>query len=83
MLNYEPYEGKYKRTSVQNNVIESKNVTIHVSLGMGNNIWQYSSERNQPLYDGIVLNNTLVGTHMGYRYAVNSVKDWVILENKD
>ena len=86
MVDVAPYQGNYVGTIVRDNAIDAQEARIHVGVGMGSNIWQCpwpDEAPRPPLYGGVVVNNTLVGNNMGYGFAINGVKDWTVLENKD
>ncbi|NJK78136.1 MAG: right-handed parallel beta-helix repeat-containing protein [Nanoarchaeota archaeon] len=86
MVDSEPYSGDYTGTIVRNNTIEARGARIHVGVGMGSLIWQCpmpNEQQRDPLHGGVVVNNTLSGSNMGYGYAVSGVKDWTVLANND
>ena len=84
MVDYDPFQGNYRDTIVHGNVIEAKNSTIHVGLGMGVDLWSCGDNgAKKTLFGGTVTRNTLRGRKMQYGYAVSGVWDWQATGNVD
>jgi hypothetical protein len=80
MVDYNPVHGNYSGTVVTNNVISADGALIKVGIAMGPDVWSCPHTVN---YGGTVTGNVIQGSHFGYGYAVNGVRDWTVLDNVD
>ena len=80
MVDYRPVNGNYVGTIVTNNVIDANTAFIKVGIAMGPDVWSCPHTVN---YGGTVCDNVIQGSHFGYGYAVNGVRDWTVLGNID
>jgi parallel beta-helix repeat protein len=80
LVDYAPMNGNYTGTTVTGNTIDAQSAFIKVGIAMGPQVWGCGTGTN---YGASVTGNTLQGTHMGYGYAVNGVRDWTVTGNTD
>lgn len=80
MVDYAPVHGNYSGTLVTGNVIDAQSAFIKVGIAMGPDVWSCPHTVN---YGGTVTNNVIQGSHFGYGYAVNGVRDWTVTGNVD
>src|SRR5262249_4804660 len=78
MVDFAPVSGNYTGTIVTGNVIDASGAFIKVGIAMGPDVWACPHTIN---YGGTVTDNLLQGSHFGYGYAVNGVRDWTVWDN--
>lgn len=85
MVDFDPYNGNYTGTVVQNNVIEANGAVIRIGLGMGPRVWiclPVPSGKGT-IFGATVTKNTLRGSKMQYGFAVDGVTNWTVTDNID
>ncbi|MBZ9644483.1 right-handed parallel beta-helix repeat-containing protein [Streptomyces sp. PSKA30] len=81
MVDYGPVDGNYTGTVVSGNTINAAGSLIKIAVAMGTRPWGCGSTGVN--YGGTVINNTIMGAHMGYGFAASGVKDWTVSGNVD
>ena len=86
LVDYAVYGGSYTNTRVRGNVIAAAGAVIRIGMGMGWRVWvclDPASSEDPSIYGASVTNNTLMGDHMQYGFAVDGVRDWTVTGNID
>ncbi|MBI3292117.1 MAG: hypothetical protein HYZ73_04825, partial [Elusimicrobia bacterium] len=85
LVDYDGTDGNFRGVIVDANTIEALSAPIRVAIGMGPLIWFCADPNPSHRYNrgATITNNQLLGTHMGYGFAVAGVRDWVIRGNVD
>ncbi len=86
MVDYPVHQGDYTNTRVRRNVIDAAGAVIRIGMGMGWRVWvcfDPASSDDPTIYGALVTDNTLMGDHMQYGFAVDGVRDWTVTGNVD
>jgi hypothetical protein len=73
----------YSGTSVEANTIDAEGALVKIALGMGPSVWNWCHHAGDRNRGGTVKNNVLEGSHMGYGFVVDGVKNWTVTGNSD
>jgi len=79
------YGGSFAGTVVQGNIIDASGAVIRIGLGMGPRVWGCypNTDAGHVVSGGTVTRNILRGAHMQYGYAIDGVRDWNVISNRD
>jgi hypothetical protein len=80
LVDYTPFDGDYRGTTVTGNVIDSQGALVKVGIGMGPQVWSCTGGTN---VGATVADNVVEGDHVGYSFPVNGVRDWTVRGNVD
>ena len=86
MVDYDPYDGNFTGSIVRRNTIIADGATVGVGIGMGPRIWQPMEDdevQERLNFGATVADNVLKGDRMQYGYAIDGVRDWTVVGNKD
>ena len=79
MVDYGPFDGNYKGTVVELNVIDGAGRPILIGVAMGSHAW--TCRPGAPRLSGAVVSHNVLRGDFAYGYAVNGVTNWTVAAN--